>query len=155
MRAVEPVAEMRGGLIWCLAIERHHRCRHARNPDDVRTPALFGDPRHFNDKGSTGNSSFKTVPHDGYLFRKLKREAGRFYGSRDAKQAKRSTKAARHRSSAAILSESDEKKILLSRTPQEIHHPSTGFAHPPSSRQRSDVARERRRTSARQATSPA
>src|SRR5918995_705248 len=65
--------------------------------------------------------------------RKLKREAGRFYGSRGAKQAKRSTKAARHRASAAIRSESGEKKILLSCTPQEIHHPSTGFAHQPSS----------------------
>ena len=27
-------------------------------------PAFLGDPRHFNDKGPTGNSSFKTVPHD-------------------------------------------------------------------------------------------
>ena len=31
-------------------------------------PAFLGDPRHLNDEGSTGNGSFKTVPHDGYEF---------------------------------------------------------------------------------------
>ena len=65
VRAVEPVAETRGGLVGGLAIERHHRCRHARYPDDVRAPAFFGDPCHFNDKRSTRNSSFELVPHDG------------------------------------------------------------------------------------------
>ena len=50
--------------------------------------------------------------------------------SRDAKQAKRSTKARTIRRTAAIRAESIEKKILLSRTPQEIHHPSTGFHTP-------------------------
>ena len=29
-------------------------------------PAFFGDPCHFNDKGSTRYGSFETVPHVGY-----------------------------------------------------------------------------------------
>jgi hypothetical protein len=31
----------------------------------VGTPPFFGDPCHFNDKGSARNSSFETMPHDG------------------------------------------------------------------------------------------
>ncbi len=62
------VAASSGGL----AVEGHHRRRHARNPDDMGAPAFFGDPRHFDDEGSAGNSSFKTVPHDSYEFRKMK-----------------------------------------------------------------------------------
>ena len=63
--AVEPVAQVGRGLVGRFAVEGHHRCRHARNPDDMGAPAFFGDPRHFNDKGSAGNYSFKTMPHDG------------------------------------------------------------------------------------------
>jgi hypothetical protein len=64
VRAIEPDAQVRCGLIGRLAVEGHHRRRDARNPDDMGAPAFFGDPRHFNDKGSTCNSSFKTMPHD-------------------------------------------------------------------------------------------
>ncbi len=64
--AVEPVAQVRGRLIGCFAVEGHHRRRHARNPDDMGAPAFVGDPRHFNDEGSTRDGSFETVPHDGY-----------------------------------------------------------------------------------------
>ena len=66
VRAVEPVAQIGCGLVGRLAIEGHHRRRHARNPDDMGAPAFFGDPRHFDDEGSAGNSSFKAVPHDSY-----------------------------------------------------------------------------------------
>src|SRR5688572_14222008 len=62
----------------------------------------------------------------------MKRGAERFYALREMKQAKRSTKEAFDRDSVTIHAESCEKKILLSRTPQQIHHPSTGFQHPPS-----------------------
>src|SRR5688572_754618 len=63
---------------------------------------------------------------------KLIRGAERFYALRETKQAKRSTKAAFDRDSVTIHAESCAKKISLSRTPQQIHHPSTGFQHPPS-----------------------
>ena len=75
MGAVEPVAEVGGGLVGCLTIERHHGCRHPGNPDNVGAPAFFGDPCHFDDEGSAGNGSFKTVPHDVYECEKLKRGA--------------------------------------------------------------------------------
>ena len=65
--AVEPGAQVRGRLIGRFAVEGHHRGWHARNPDEMGAPAVFGDPCHFNDKGSTGNSSFKAVPHDGFM----------------------------------------------------------------------------------------
>ena len=67
MRTVEPVAQVRRRLIGRLTIKGHHRRRHARNPDEMCAPAVFTDPRHFNDKGPAGNGSFEAVPHDSYL----------------------------------------------------------------------------------------
>ena len=64
MRAVQPLAQLGCRLVRGFAIEGHHRRGHAWNPDDMRAPAFFGDPRHFNDEGPAGNSSFKAVPHD-------------------------------------------------------------------------------------------
>ena len=66
VRTVEPVAQVRRGLIGRLAIEGHHRRRYVRNPDDMGAPAFFGDPRHFNDERSARNGSFETMPHDVY-----------------------------------------------------------------------------------------
>ena len=67
MRTVEPFAQVRRRFVGRFTVERHHRRRYARYPGDVGSPAFFGDPCHFNDKGSTGNSSFETVPHSGYV----------------------------------------------------------------------------------------
>jgi hypothetical protein len=58
-------------------------------------PAFFGDPRHFDDEGSTRNSLFKAMPHDFISAGKWIEEQQRFYAPRDAKQAKGSTKALR------------------------------------------------------------
>ena len=74
MRAVEPFAQVRRGFVGGLTVKGHHRCGDARNPDDMGAPAFFSDPRHFNDKGSPGNSSFETMAHD-VFFGKWKREA--------------------------------------------------------------------------------
>src|SRR5688500_12654004 len=73
--AVEPGAEIRRRFIGRLTVEGHHRCRHARYPDDMGAPAVFGDPRHFNDEGSTRNNSFETVPHEVMNVRKMKKRS--------------------------------------------------------------------------------
>jgi hypothetical protein len=73
--AVEPVAQVRRCFIGRFTVEGHHRRRHARYPDDMGAPAFFGDPRHFNDEGSTRNSSFETVPHDCYECSEMKRRS--------------------------------------------------------------------------------
>src|SRR5215208_3311110 len=75
MRPIEPVAQVRRRLIRRFAVEGHHRCRDARYPNDMGAPAFFGDPRHFNDKGSTRNGSFKTVPHDVMNFSEMKKRS--------------------------------------------------------------------------------
>ena len=62
--AVEPVAEVGGGFIGRLAVEGHQRRRHARNAHNMGAPAFFGDPRHFDDEGATGNNSLKAMPHE-------------------------------------------------------------------------------------------
>ena len=64
MRTVQPLAQLGRGFVGGFTVERHHCRRHARNPDNMGAPAFFGDPRHFNDEGSTGNSFFKAMPHD-------------------------------------------------------------------------------------------
>lgn len=105
MRAVEPFAQVRRGFVGGLTIEGHHRCGDARNPDDMGAPAFFGDPRHFDDKGSTRNSSFETVPHDVFFLENGNAKQQRFYGSCVAKQAKGSTKAERDRALVTIRAE--------------------------------------------------
>ena len=93
----------------------------------MRTPAFFGDPRHFNDEGSAGNNSFETVPHGVYVS-EVNGKRG-FYALSAAKQAKRSTKARSDRNTAANRAEMERKKITLSMAPQETHASSTGFQH--------------------------
>ena len=61
--AVEPVAEVSCGFVRRLAVEGHHGRRHAWDPDDMRSPALFGHPRHFDDEVTAGNNSFEAMPH--------------------------------------------------------------------------------------------
>ncbi len=63
--AVEPVGEMGCRLVRSLSVEGHHCCWNAGNPDDVRPPALVGYPRHLDDVRTTGNGTFKAMPHDG------------------------------------------------------------------------------------------
>jgi hypothetical protein len=108
---VEPVAQIRCCLVGRLAVEGHHRGWDARNPDEMRTPAFFGDPRHFNDEGSAGNNSFETVVHGVYVSEvKTKEEQKGFYAVSVAKQAKRSTKARSNRNTAAFVPKWKEKK---------------------------------------------
>jgi hypothetical protein len=64
MCAVEPVAEMGCRLVRGLSVEGHHCRWNAGNPDDVCSPALVGYPRHLDDVRTTGNGSFKAMPHD-------------------------------------------------------------------------------------------
>jgi hypothetical protein len=61
--AAEPVAEMRGRFVGRLPVEGHHGGRNPWDPDDMRSPALFGHPRHFDHEETAGNSSFKAMPH--------------------------------------------------------------------------------------------
>jgi hypothetical protein len=61
--AVEPVAQVRCRLIRCFAIEGHQGRWNARNPYDVRSPALFGHPGDFNHEEAARNSSFETMAH--------------------------------------------------------------------------------------------
>jgi hypothetical protein len=61
--AAEPVAEVSGRFVRRLTVEWHHRGRNPWDPDDMRSPALFGHPRHFDDEGTAGNSSFKAMLH--------------------------------------------------------------------------------------------
>jgi hypothetical protein len=61
--AVEPVAQMRRRLVRRFSVEGHHSRGNAWNPDDMRSPAFFGHPRHLDDEDAPGNSSFQTVAH--------------------------------------------------------------------------------------------
>jgi hypothetical protein len=104
MRTVEPFAQVRGGFVGRLPVKGHHRCGDARDPDDMGAPAFFGDPRHLNDKGSPGNSSFESMAHDVFSGNGKEKQQ-RFYGSGEAKQAKGSTKAERDRAPVMIRTE--------------------------------------------------
>jgi hypothetical protein len=61
--AAEPVAEVSGRFVRRLTVERHHGGRNPWDPHDMRSPALFGHPRHFDHEGTASNSSFKAMPH--------------------------------------------------------------------------------------------
>jgi len=106
MGPVKPLAQVGRGFVRGLTVERHHRGGHPGNPDDMRPPALFGDPRHFNDEGSSGNGFFETVPHDFYVSWNWLEKQHRFYAARTGKQAKESTKAASLGPFAMIRAES-------------------------------------------------
>ena len=64
MRAIEPLAQVGRRFVRGFSVERHHRSGDARNLDDVRAPAFFGDPRHLDDKGSAADDFFETMTHD-------------------------------------------------------------------------------------------
>ncbi len=63
MGAAEPVAQMSCGFVRCLPVEGHHGRGNAWNPGNMRPPALFGHPRHFDDEETASNSSFNAMPH--------------------------------------------------------------------------------------------
>src|SRR3954463_12319158 len=60
VRAREPFQQARGSLIRCRAVEGHQRGRHARNPDDVGTPALVGR-RHLDEVRAPPDDLFETM----------------------------------------------------------------------------------------------
>ena len=152
--AVEPGAQVRGRLIGRFAIEGHHRCRHARYPDDMRAPAFFGDPRHFNDERSTRNSSFETVPHDGYECSEMKKRSTAILRSHRRETSETKYEGAPRLTDRGVSRRIRSKKLFVVEYSTGLSPFINRFStrrRPPSSRRSSHVAGERRRTSARQA----
>ena len=64
VRAVQPVGQAASRFVRRLAVEGHHRRRHAGNSEDLRAPALGVDQCHLDQVTTARNHSFKPMAHD-------------------------------------------------------------------------------------------
>ena len=62
--ANEPHRQVLGSLVWCLAVERHHRRRHAWKLQEIGSPPLGFDLCHLDEVATARDNSFKPMPHD-------------------------------------------------------------------------------------------
>jgi hypothetical protein len=130
MGAGEPLAQLSGGLVGRVAIERHQRGRDAGCLDDAGAPSIEVDEGDLNQIGAPRNGFFEAMwacTHREWLRRFLLFWDVAFYASGAANQAKRHAKLActvhRREDSAS----GDKEFFLLSGNPQEIHAISTVF----------------------------
>jgi len=61
MGARQPGAELLGRFRRRASVKRHHRGRHARQPDDDGAPAILGDGRNLDEIGASRDGLFETM----------------------------------------------------------------------------------------------
>ena len=110
----QPLAQLVCGFGRGPAVERHQRRRHAREPHDVRAPAVGRDGFDFDQVSPSPDDFFVSMNGGGHDLEVLTVvERTEFYARPEVRQAKRGTKAHAHRRVLpAPLSRTDGKKFV-------------------------------------------
>ena len=127
VRKGEPLRQLPCGFVRRLTVERHHRRRHSRQPAKLRAPPV-ADRRDFDLIRTPADEFFESmhrhvavsaggVGSRGWILRRSTGDTSE--GDREGASDRSCTRRS--------CGDRRRKKSVLSGSPQDLHHPSTGF----------------------------